>query len=91
MLPTGDLEWAPQPFEFKAGESVRYIDFDGGNDANDGTSKQTPWKHHPWDPERHRPGEGLQGRAYLCLQAGRGLPRRAERARIRHRWRRRSS
>ena len=28
VLPTGDLEWAPEPFEFKAGESVRYIDFD---------------------------------------------------------------
>ena len=50
VLPTGDLEWAPKPFEFKAGESVRYIDFESGNDANDGLSKQTPWKHHPWDP-----------------------------------------
>ena len=39
-----------RPFEFKAGESVRYIDFESGNDANDGLSKQTPWKHHPWDP-----------------------------------------
>jgi len=28
VLPTGDLEWAPKPFVFKAGESVRYIDFD---------------------------------------------------------------
>ena len=37
-------------FEFKAGESIRYIDFESGNDANDGHSKQTPWKHHPWDP-----------------------------------------
>src|SRR3974377_1216092 len=27
VLPTGDLEWAPQAFEFKAGDSVRYIDF----------------------------------------------------------------
>ena len=50
VLPTGDLEWAPKAFEFKAGESVRYIDFESGNDANDGLSKQTPWKHHPWDP-----------------------------------------
>ena len=50
VLPTGDLEWAPKVFEFKAGESVRYIDFDSGNDDNDGLSKQTPWKHHPWDP-----------------------------------------
>jgi hypothetical protein len=50
VLPTGDLEWAPRPFEFRAGESVRYVDFDAGADANDGLSKQTPWKHHPWDP-----------------------------------------
>ena len=49
VLPTGDLEWAPKAFEFKAGESVRYIDFESGNDANNGLSKQTPWKHHPWD------------------------------------------
>jgi hypothetical protein len=50
VLPTGDLEWAPTVFEFKADESVRYIDFESGNDANDGLSKQTSWKHHPWDP-----------------------------------------
>ena len=50
VLPTGDLEWAPRPFEFKPGGAIRYIDFDSGNDANDGLSKQLPWKHHPWDP-----------------------------------------
>jgi hypothetical protein len=50
VLPTGDLEWAPHPFEFRPGEAVRYIDFDSGADGNDGRSKQTPWKHHPWDP-----------------------------------------
>ncbi len=49
VLPTGDLEWAPKPFEFVAGDEVRYIDFENGDDANDGKSKQTPWKHHPWD------------------------------------------
>jgi hypothetical protein len=50
VLPTGDLEWAPKPYEFKAGQSIRYIDFEAGNDSSDGTSRQTPWKHHPWDP-----------------------------------------
>ena len=50
VLPTGDLQWAPRVFEFKAGESIRYVDFESGNDANDGLSKQTPRKHHPWDP-----------------------------------------
>jgi len=50
VLPTGDLAWAPEAFRFEPGESVRYIDFESGNDANDGLTKQTPWKHHPWDP-----------------------------------------
>jgi hypothetical protein len=49
VLPTGDLEWAPKAFEFESGESIRYIDFESGDDANDGLSKHTPWKHHPWD------------------------------------------
>jgi hypothetical protein len=39
VLPTGDIEWAPQPFEFKASESIRYIGFDSDND---GISKHTP-------------------------------------------------
>ena len=59
VLPTGDLEWAPRAFEFKPGESIRYIDFDTGSDDNDGLSKQTPWKHHPWDPN-------ATGRAKAC-------------------------
>ncbi|MFI5458803.1 MAG: laminin G domain-containing protein [Isosphaerales bacterium] len=62
VLPAGNLEWAPQPFEFKAGDSLRYVDFDSGNDANDGVSKQTSWKHHPWDPN-------ATGRARVCKGA----------------------
>lgn len=50
VLPTGDLEWAPHQFEFKVSASPRYIDFNSGDDANDGASKGKPWKHHPWDP-----------------------------------------
>ena len=46
----GDLEWAPLPFVFQAGGSVRYIDYDTGNDDNAGTRTQ-PWKHHPWDAQ----------------------------------------
>ena len=38
VLPTGDLEWAPKAFEFKPGGPIRYIDFESGNDANDGFS-----------------------------------------------------
>jgi hypothetical protein len=49
VLPNGDLEWTPQAFEFRPGPVVKYIDFEGGDDANPGT-KEKPWKHHPWDP-----------------------------------------
>jgi len=30
--------------------SAYYVDFDGGNDANDGTTPATAWKHCPGDP-----------------------------------------
>ncbi|HLN73636.1 MAG TPA: LamG-like jellyroll fold domain-containing protein [Prolixibacteraceae bacterium] len=49
VLPNGGLEWAPQPFELVKGPSVRYIDYDSGDDTADGMSTATPWKHHPWD------------------------------------------
>ena len=39
------------PFRFEKGASLRYIDFDAGNDENDGTTNQAPWKHHPWDSQ----------------------------------------
>jgi len=51
VLATGDLEWAPQPFTFQKGDSVRYIDYENGDDENSGMSKKEPWKHHPWDPQ----------------------------------------
>ena len=47
----GDLLWTPQPFVFETGSSVRYIDFENGDDNNSGKSKSDPWKHHPWDPD----------------------------------------
>lgn len=50
VLPQGELEWAPLAFEFRPGRSVRYIDNAGGDDARDGTTRETAWKHHPWDP-----------------------------------------
>ena len=49
ILETGNLEWTPKPFVFLAGKSIRYIDFENGDDNNNGTSKSSPWKHHPWD------------------------------------------
>ena len=51
VLDRGDLEWSPKPFVFETGASVRYIDYERGSDDNEGTSKDRPWKHHPWDPE----------------------------------------
>jgi hypothetical protein len=69
VLPNGDLEWAPQPFEFKAGDSPRYIDFDAGSDAADGLTKRTPWKHHPWDPNATSQANACKGpRTYIFKQ-----------------------
>ncbi len=48
-LPSGDMQWAPKPFEFQAGDVVRFIDYENGDDNADGKTKQTAWKHHPWD------------------------------------------
>lgn len=61
VLPTGDLAWAPKPFEITMGDSVRYIDFESGDDANDGCTKQTPWKHHPWDPHASGQAQACKG------------------------------
>ncbi len=47
---TGDIVWSPKPFEYRPGETIRYIDFDNGNDEQDGTTPATAWNHHPWDP-----------------------------------------
>ncbi len=46
-----EIKWMPEEFEFTPGFSLRYIDFEGGDDSNDGASKDSPWKHHPWDPQ----------------------------------------
>ena len=49
VLPHGDLEWAPEAFVYTPGDSIRYIDYEHGDDANDGLGRDTAWKHHPWD------------------------------------------
>jgi hypothetical protein len=59
VLPHGDLEWTPMPFRFENGAFLRYIDFDAGNDENDGTTNQAPWQHHPWDSQ-------ATGKAKFC-------------------------
>jgi hypothetical protein len=61
VLPTGDLEWAPRAFALEKGDSVRYIDFAAGSDANDGRAKRAPWKHHPWDPAATRRAAACKG------------------------------
>lgn len=49
VIGSGDLKWKPQPFVFEKGDSQRYIDFENGDDGNDGASTAKAWKHHPWD------------------------------------------
>jgi concanavalin A-like lectin/glucanase superfamily protein len=60
VVPSGDLQWAPHSFVFEAGESVRYIDYEGGNDAGAGT-RDAPWKHHPWDANAQGNASECQG------------------------------
>ncbi len=63
VLPNGDLQWAPLPFELVKGTSVRYIDFEDGNDSNDGLTPATAWKRHPWDvlaTANAKAGSGIQ-------------------------------
>ena len=66
VLAHGDLRWAPEPFRFERGESVRYVDFTGGDDGADGTSPERAWKHHPWDPAAvARAAEGAGVHTYV--------------------------
>ena len=61
VKPKGDLEWNPEPFRFEAGASVRYIDFAGGDDASDGKSRVSAWRHHPWDANAAGAAAGAEG------------------------------
>ncbi|MFP4380285.1 MAG: LamG-like jellyroll fold domain-containing protein [Candidatus Sumerlaeia bacterium] len=61
VLPTGDLEWAPEDFEYSPGEVIRYIDYENGNDSNDGATQATAWKHHPWDEQFAGAEKSTQG------------------------------
>jgi hypothetical protein len=70
VLPTGDLAWAPKAFEFKPGKLIRYIDFESGNDTNDGLTKQTPWKHHPWDPNAGDKAKACKGVCTYVFKQG---------------------
>ncbi|MFW5845051.1 MAG: hypothetical protein ACOCXJ_02380, partial [Planctomycetota bacterium] len=48
VLPNGDLALKQEPFVFEAGDTLRYIDYESGDDAAAGT-RDAPWQHHPWD------------------------------------------
>lgn len=56
-----DILWKPKPYAFRPGASTRYIDCEGGDDANAGDSKDAPWKHHPWDPEAGGNAKAAEG------------------------------
>ncbi len=58
---TGDIVWTPEPRRFSTGQTLRYIDYEGGSDANDGTSRQHPWKHHPWDANARDKAAAFEG------------------------------
>lgn len=70
VLPQGDLEYTPEPFQFQAGATVRYIDFEKGDDANPGDSKDKPWKHHPWDPQATGTAKASLGPATYVFKRG---------------------
>lgn len=57
----GDMKWKPKLFVFEGDSSVRYIDYENRDDNNDGVTKSTPWKHHPWDEKAERKAKGCKG------------------------------
>jgi hypothetical protein len=69
VLPNGELEYAPEPFVFTAGPSVRYIDFEGGEDSAEGTRK-APWKRHPWDPKAQGRSKAAAGGVHTYVFKG---------------------
>jgi hypothetical protein len=70
VIETGDLEWAPEPFAFERGDSVRYIDYEAGDDANEGMTKDKPWKHHPWDAHAAANPKATSGRHTYVFKRG---------------------
>ncbi|MDA3963339.1 MAG: LamG domain-containing protein [Planctomycetota bacterium] len=44
-----DIQWVPEAYAYTPGPSLRYVDFEHGDDSQAGTSVDTAWKHHPWD------------------------------------------
>jgi hypothetical protein len=65
-----EIRWLPQPFVFQQGDSVRYIDFEKGNDGNSGLTKDEPWKHHPWDPRATEKSAAEKGSHTYVFKGG---------------------
>ena len=62
----GQMEWMPKPFVFAAEEPKRFIDYETGSDQNDGSSRESPWKHHPWDAKAEGQAKSANGiQSYL--------------------------
>ena len=49
-LPGGELAYAPAAWKAPSPVRPRYVDYDAGNDDNDGATPQTAWRHVPFDP-----------------------------------------
>ena len=69
-LPGGLLEWTPQAYVFKAGASKRYIDYEHGDDQQDGQSPKTAWKHHPWDSNARGQAQNSSGSHTYIFKGG---------------------
>ena len=70
ILPGGGLAWAPKPFTYVKGASVRYIDYVGGDDSRDGASPTTAWKHHPWDADAAGTAKACSGIQTYVFKGG---------------------
>ena len=70
VSPTGDIEWAPEKFEYQPGATVRYIDFERGSDNKAGSSQASAWKHHPWDPAATGAARSARGVATYVFKRG---------------------
>ena len=66
----GLLEWTPKAYTFVAGDSKRYIDFENGNDDNDGSSPKSAWKHHPWDANANGAAKNTNGSHTYIFKGG---------------------
>ncbi|RMD85125.1 MAG: hypothetical protein D6820_00295, partial [Lentisphaerae bacterium] len=65
-----DIEWLPAPYGFKVEGEVAYIDFENGDDTNTGRSKDSAWKHHPWDPNASGNAKGAKGICTYVFKGG---------------------